>query len=136
MPEQWAGHMTRRLRGAGASEQSSNQVMMVAPTAFTFNEQAAQDNAFMHSSAAASGGAPETSAGDVAHPAPAAAAEVTRRVLQEHRGLHEQLTQVRSCVMSCSGQRIHAQQRSTIWSSARNQCWGQHASCTSGCRRG
>jgi hypothetical protein len=30
------------------SMQSTNHVLMVAPTAFGFNEQAAQDNSFMH----------------------------------------------------------------------------------------
>jgi hypothetical protein len=30
------------------SAQSTNSVLMVAPTAFGFNEQAAQDNSFMH----------------------------------------------------------------------------------------
>lgn len=38
------------LKSLGA-RQSTNQVLMVAPTAFEFNEQAAQDNFFMHSDA-------------------------------------------------------------------------------------
>ena len=38
------------LRALGG-RQSTNEVLMVAPTAFEFNEQAAQDNYFMHSDA-------------------------------------------------------------------------------------
>lgn len=38
------------LAALGA-RQSSNEVLMVAPTAFQFNEEAAQDNYFMHSDA-------------------------------------------------------------------------------------
>lgn len=34
---------------AGGVAQSTNRCLMVAPTAFVFNEQAAQDNSFMHS---------------------------------------------------------------------------------------
>ncbi|KAK9797387.1 hypothetical protein WJX73_009806 [Symbiochloris irregularis] len=59
--------------------QSSNHVLMVAPTAFGFNDQAAQDNHFMH----ASTGSSEADPG--AH---------TRTVLQEFAGLHHQLTEV------------------------------------------
>ena len=36
--------MARQL----AALQSTNEVLMVAPTAFTYNEQTAQDNHFMH----------------------------------------------------------------------------------------
>ena len=68
--------------------------MMVAPTAFTFNEQAAQDNKFMHSSAASTDAGPHTTAVDSSGPGAAAAAEVSRRVLQEHKGLYQQLAQV------------------------------------------
>ncbi len=50
---------------------------MVAPTAFGFNEQAAQDNSFMHSAAK-----------------PGEGTELTRAVLREFAGLHHQLTQV------------------------------------------
>ena len=69
---------------------------MVAPTAFTFNEQAAQDNAFMHSTAAAGTAVPETSVADgsLLGAAPASGLEVSQRVLQEHRGMYEQLSQV------------------------------------------
>jgi hypothetical protein len=46
---------------SGLSPQSTNHVLMVAPTAFGFNEQAAQDNAFMHASTKAQeGGNPLT----------------------------------------------------------------------------
>ena len=57
---------------------------MVAPTAFTFNQQAAADNRFMHSQA------------DAAGPDPAA------RVLAEHNGLYEKLTNVRLPAASAS----------------------------------
>jgi hypothetical protein len=38
------------------SMQSTNHVLMVAPTAFGFNEQAAQDNSFMHAATKAGAG--------------------------------------------------------------------------------
>ncbi|KIY97987.1 hypothetical protein MNEG_9977 [Monoraphidium neglectum] len=61
---------------SGLSPQSTNHVLMVAPTAFGFNEQAAQDNAFMHASTKAQeGGNP-----------------LTNQVLREFAGLHRQLT--------------------------------------------
>jgi hypothetical protein len=59
------------------SMQSTNHVLMVAPTAFGFNEQAAQDNSFM--SAAAT---------------PGAGSSLTARVCAEFAGLHRQLTDV------------------------------------------
>ena len=66
-----------RVAAAGASPQSTNRVLMVAPTAFGFNEQAAQDNAFMHAAeAAAEGGSP-----------------LTRQVLREFAGLYRALTE-------------------------------------------
>ena len=55
---------------------------MVAPTAFGFNEQAAQDNHFMHAG----------SGGGVADPSRNPG--VTRTVLQEFAGLHHQLSEV------------------------------------------
>ncbi|KAG2502170.1 hypothetical protein HYH03_000657 [Edaphochlamys debaryana] len=58
--------------------QSSNEVLMVAPTAFGFNEQAAQDNSFMHAAAKPGEGGNE----------------LTRQVLREFAGLHHALTQV------------------------------------------
>jgi len=56
--------------------QSSNEVLMVAPTAFTFNQQAAQDNYFMTSIDESSGGL------------------VTQQVCREFAGLYHQLTEV------------------------------------------
>lgn len=50
---------------------------MVSPTAFGFNEQAAQDNSFMHVASA-----------------PGAGSELTRTVLREYAGLHHALTEV------------------------------------------
>lgn len=57
--------------------QCSNRVLMVAPTAFGFNEQAAQDNSFMHDAAA------EAGAG--------ASSLLTRQVLREYAGLYRAL---------------------------------------------
>lgn len=55
---------------------------MVAPTAFGFNAQAAQDNHFMHAGA---GGGPAVPGENVG---------VTQTVLQEFAGLHHQLSEV------------------------------------------
>jgi len=63
--------VTRRVR------QSTNEVLMVAPTAFGFNEQAAQDNSFMHAASK-----------------PGEGSALTRQVLKEYAGLHHQLTEV------------------------------------------
>uniref|UniRef100_A0A061RZ36 Amidinotransferase n=1 Tax=Tetraselmis sp. GSL018 TaxID=582737 RepID=A0A061RZ36_9CHLO len=56
--------------------QSSNEVLMVAPTAFTFNQQAAQDNYFMNSMEDKSG------------------TSVTQQVCREFAGLYHQLNEV------------------------------------------
>lgn len=60
--------------------QSTNEVLMVAPTAFEFNDQTAQDNSFMHSSAG----------GQVA----SADSKIARRVLREFAGLYHELSEV------------------------------------------
>jgi hypothetical protein len=39
---------TASALASGTVKQSTNEVLMVAPTAFTYNEQTAQDNHFMH----------------------------------------------------------------------------------------
>ena len=57
--------------------QSSNRVLMVAPTAFGFNDQAAQDNSFMNKAEKPQEGSP-----------------LTRAVLEEFSGLYRQLTDV------------------------------------------
>jgi hypothetical protein len=57
--------------------QSTNRVLMVAPTAFGFNDQAAQDNSFMHKAEKPQEGSP-----------------LTRAVLDEFAGLYRQLTDV------------------------------------------
>ena len=54
---------------------------MIAPTAFGFNDQTAQDNSFMHASR--EGGSTE------------AGSDVTQHVLQEFSGLYRELTEVR-----------------------------------------
>ena len=84
-----------RLDGSGASSlqklnsvasasrgvrQSTNEVLMVAPTAFGFNAQAAQDNTFMQSTDASI----DSAAGH----------EVTHAVLREFAGLHRELADV------------------------------------------
>jgi hypothetical protein len=51
-----AGGNAARAAAGGASPQSTNHVLMVAPTAFGFNEQAAQDNSFMHTGESAAEG--------------------------------------------------------------------------------
>ncbi|KFM24395.1 hypothetical protein F751_3113 [Auxenochlorella protothecoides] len=65
--------------GARGVRQSTNEVLMVAPTAFGFNEQAAQDNTFMHTGAGA---------------ASDAGPSVTHRVVREFAGLHRELADV------------------------------------------
>ena len=66
------------VRGpAHGVSQSSNSVLMVAPTAFGFNEQTAADNHFMHTAARPGEGDGLTSA-----------------VLREFAALHHQLTEV------------------------------------------
>lgn len=71
--------------------QSTNHVLMVAPTAFGFNDQAAQDNHFMH----ASTGSSEADSG--AH---------TRTVLREFAGLHHQLTEVGTDLLCCAAHSV------------------------------
>ena len=62
--------------------QSSNDVLMVAPTAFGFNDQAAQDNHFMHAGSGGGSAAPQDTP------------RVTQTVLREFAKLHHQLTEV------------------------------------------
>lgn len=68
------------------SRQCTNEVLMVAPTAFGFNDQTAQDNSFMHASR--EGGSTE------------AGSDVTHHVLREFSGLYRELTEV--CSSLCS----------------------------------
>ncbi|MEW5303845.1 MAG: hypothetical protein WDW36_006499 [Sanguina aurantia] len=70
-PSHVSCHHTQGVR------QSTNTILMVSPTAFGFNEQAAQDNSFMHVASA-----------------PGAGSELTRTVLREYAGLHHALTEV------------------------------------------
>ena len=60
--------------------QCTNEVLMIAPTAFGFNDQTAQDNSFMHASM--EGGSTE------------AGSDVTQHVLTEFSGLYRELTEV------------------------------------------
>jgi len=73
-------HNSARAAASRGPRQSSNEVLMVAPTAFGFNSQAAQDNTFMHS----------TVGGEAAPPA----SQVTAQVLKEFAGLHRELSEV------------------------------------------
>lgn len=61
--------------------QSTNEVLMVAPTAFGFNAETAEDNSFMHSSV------DSTQENDAAVPH-------RKQVLREFAGLHHQLSDV------------------------------------------
>ena len=45
-----AGGLNSSVAAAAGVKQSTNEVLMVSPTAFGFNDQAAQDNTFMHGS--------------------------------------------------------------------------------------
>ena len=58
-------------------KQSTNEVLMVAPTAFVFNQEAAQDNSFMNSATGQRMDEP-----------------VTRTVLREFAGLYDVLTEI------------------------------------------
>ena len=74
-----AAHDNRAAAAAGLSlRQSTNEVLMVAPTAFVFNQQAAQDNSFMNT----------TTSDDSLSTA------VTRQVLKEFSDLYHELTEV------------------------------------------
>jgi hypothetical protein len=70
-------------RGA---RQCTNEVLMIAPTAFGFNDQTAQDNSFMHASR--EGGSTD------------AGSDVTQHVLREFSGLYRELTEVILCNLS------------------------------------
>ncbi|KAG7668098.1 hypothetical protein Ndes2526B_g03388 [Nannochloris sp. 'desiccata'] len=73
-----AAHDTEAAAAAGIpTRQSTNEVLMVAPTAFVFNQEAAQDNSFMNTNTgeALSGG-------------------VTHQVLKEFSSLYDVLTEV------------------------------------------
>ncbi|KAL4856191.1 hypothetical protein ACK3TF_003331 [Chlorella vulgaris] len=86
------------VRGAqGGIKQSTNEVLMVAPTAFVFNPQAAQDNTFMNSAVNSFDPPPPPAAGSAAAQAPSSAQpplSVTKRVLREFAALHHELTEV------------------------------------------
>ncbi|KAG1667518.1 hypothetical protein FOA52_013708 [Chlamydomonas sp. UWO 241] len=71
--------------------QSSNEVLMVSPTAFGFNEQAAQDNAFMRDVATP---LPDNSFMNVAAKPGEGGGTLTREVLSEFAGLYRQLADV------------------------------------------
>jgi hypothetical protein len=71
------------MLAAKAARQSTNEVLMVAPTAFGFNEQTAADNTFMHSSGKT--GSKSNVAGKTE--------TVTQTVLREFAGLHHVLAE-------------------------------------------
>jgi hypothetical protein len=66
-------------QGGAEARQSTNEVLMVAPTAFVYNHEAAQDNTFMNATNTATG--------------ESLGASVTRRVLHEFSELYDVLTE-------------------------------------------
>lgn len=75
-----AAYNSSRAAASRGPRQSTNEVLMVAPTAFGFNEEAAQDNTFMH--------------GDVSDDSQSDPRGVRATVLQEFAGLHRELSEV------------------------------------------
>ena len=69
-----------RAASSHGPRQSTNEVLMVAPTAFGFNAEAAQDNSFMHSGAGNQTSLPTN--------------QLRSTVLQEFSGLHRELSEV------------------------------------------
>jgi len=67
--------------------QCTNRVLMVAPTAFGFNEQAAQDNSFMHEAPRAG----EQGGGEGEQGGGGGGSALTRQVLREYAGLYRAL---------------------------------------------
>ena len=76
-----AQYNSARAAATRGPRQSTNEVLMVAPTAFGFNSEAAQDNSFMHSS--------------VSSDAAISPNQITGQVLREFAGLHRELSEVR-----------------------------------------
>ena len=77
-----AQYNSSRAASSGGPRQSTNEVLMVAPTAFGFNAQAAADNSFMHASTGDQTSLPTN--------------QLRSRVLNEFSGLHRELTEVSS----------------------------------------
>ena len=75
-----AQYNSSRSASCRGPRQSTNEVLMMAPTAFGFNPEAAQDNSFMHSSTSSEGALLPT--------------EVTTKVLEEFSGLYKELAEV------------------------------------------
>jgi len=71
-----------------ASRQSTNECLMVSPTAFMFNAEAALDNAFMFNAEAAGG---EAAAGEDQYAAPTQAT-IRAAAVKEHAALCDVLT--------------------------------------------
>ena len=76
------------LRVPHTGEQSTNEVLMVAPTAFGFNEETAADNHFMHAAAHAGEGS--------------AGRQLEATVCREFAGLHHELAEVHGAFWSFS----------------------------------
>ena len=81
-----AQYNSSRAATSRGPRQSTNEVLMVAPTAFGFNAQAAEDNSFMHS----------TTGDQTSLPAN----QLRSTVLQEFSGLHRELSEVRLCLIA------------------------------------
>ena len=75
-----AHYNSSRAAASRGPRQSTNEVLMVAPTAFGFNAQAAEDNSFMHSSTGDQTSLPTN--------------QLRSTVLQEFSGLHRELSEV------------------------------------------
>jgi hypothetical protein len=81
-----------RAAARGGARQSTNTVLMVSPTAFGFNAQAAEDNYFMHANpgpGVAEGG---PAAGAAGSPGGGAGGGLAAAALREFAGLHRALT--------------------------------------------
>jgi len=77
-----AAGLSRDVLPSPLIKQSTNRVLMVAPTAFVFNDQAAQDNTFMNSSTT-TGGAGNAGGHTL----------LTKKVLEEFSLLHHKLSE-------------------------------------------
>ncbi len=80
-----AEYNSSRAAACRGPRQSTNEVLMVAPTAFGFNAEAAEDNSFMHS-----GLSEEQTTVPTNH--------LRSKVLREFSALHRELSEVRSAL--------------------------------------
>jgi hypothetical protein len=81
--DSWRAALAARGGGGGGARQSTNEVLMVSPSSFGFNAQAAADNFFMHDHGGGGGGGVGGIEGDEA----GGGESVTAAALREHAGL-------------------------------------------------